>query len=72
MPLPAAPDYDGGHLRHVLTSAAASLGLDGFSNRLGLAESSICVVILTDGLGDANLAAHTGHARFLSRAWRSP
>ena len=72
MTLPAAPAYDGGHLRHVLTSAAAALGIDGFSNQLNFPESSITVVILSDGLGEANLAAHTGHARFLARAWRSP
>ncbi|WP_300345706.1 alkaline phosphatase family protein [Nesterenkonia sp.] len=68
---PQAPDFDGAHLRHVLTSAAAALGLEGFTNRLGVPESSICVVILADGLGEANLAAHTGHARHLGRAWRS-
>nr|WP_246327901.1 nucleotide pyrophosphatase/phosphodiesterase family protein [Garicola koreensis] len=68
---PSAPDYDGAHLRHVLTSAAAALGVGGFSNQLNLPESSITVVILADGLGDQNLAGHTGHARFLSRPWRS-
>lgn len=70
MQLPVAPDYDGAHLRHVLPSAAAALGLEGFTNRLSIPASSIVVVILTDGLGEANLAAHSGHARFLSRAWR--
>lgn len=70
MQLPRTPDYDGAHLRHVMPSAAAALGLAGFSNRLYLPETSITVVILTDGLGEANLAAHTGHARFISRAWR--
>ncbi|GAA1822233.1 alkaline phosphatase family protein [Nesterenkonia flava] len=68
--LPPAPDYDGGHLRHVMTSAAAALGLEGFQNRLGIAEASIAVVVLADGLGDHQLAAHTGHARFLASAWR--
>ncbi|MGO1522239.1 MAG: alkaline phosphatase family protein [Nesterenkonia sp.] len=71
MAAPAAPDYDGAHLRHVLTSAASALGIEGFSNQLTVPESSIAVVILADGLGEANLGAHTGHARFLSRAWRS-
>lgn len=68
---PAPPDYDGAHLRHLLPSAAASLGLSGFTNRLHAPQASIAVVILTDGLGESNLAAHTGHARFLSKAWRS-
>lgn len=66
-----APDYHGAHLRHVLTSAAAAVNLPGFSNHLGVPESSIAVIILADGLGHHNLAAHSGHARFLSRAWRS-
>lgn len=69
-PLPSAPDYDGAHLRHVLTSAAASLGISGFSNRLNLPEASIAVVILADGLGEQLLARYTGHARFLGSAWR--
>src|SRR5699024_9397629 len=69
--LPSAPDYAGAHLRHVLTSAASALGLSGFSNQLNVPESSISVVILADGLGDQNLAEHSGHARFLARARRS-
>lgn len=71
MHLPAPPDYHGAHLRHVLPSAAAALGLPGYTNHLDVPPASIAVVILADGLGDANLAAHTGHARFLSKAWRS-
>ncbi|GAB3844502.1 alkaline phosphatase family protein [Nesterenkonia populi] len=69
-PLPAAPDYDGAHLRHVMASAAGALGLEGFENRLGVPEASIAVVVMVDGLGDENLARHTGHARFLASAWR--
>ncbi|MDZ5078372.1 alkaline phosphatase family protein [Nesterenkonia sp. HG001] len=65
-----APDYDGGHVRHVMTSAAASLGLDGFSERLGLPSASIAVVLMVDGLGDELIARHSGHARFLASAWR--
>lgn len=70
LPLPEPPD-DQAHLQHVLTSAAASLGLRGFTNRLGLPEAEISVVILVDGLGDRQLASYTGHARFLAAAWRS-
>ncbi|MCT1606055.1 alkaline phosphatase family protein [Nesterenkonia massiliensis] len=70
LPLPPAPDYDGAHLRHVLPSACAALGLEGFANRLDIPRCSIAVVIMVDGLGDHNLAAHTGHARFLASAWR--
>ncbi|WP_120005338.1 alkaline phosphatase family protein [Nesterenkonia muleiensis] len=69
-PLPAPPNSQA-HLQHVLTSAASALGLEGFTNRLRLPEAEIAVVILADGLGDKQLAAHTGHARFLASAWRS-
>ena len=65
-----APDYDGAHVRHVMTSAAASLGLKGFPERLGLPSASITVVLMVDGLGDELIARHTGHARFLGSVWR--
>lgn len=65
-----APDYDQNHVRHVMTSAAASLGLDGFADRLSLPEASIAVVLMVDGLGDELIARHSGHARFLASAWR--
>lgn len=74
---PAAPDYDGDHLRHILPSVGAALGLSGgegsevcFRNRLGLPEANIAVVLMVDGLGDEQLARHTGHARFLASRWR--
>lgn len=77
--LPAAPDYDGAHLRRILPSVGASLGLsssdasgEGFQNRLGLPEANIAVVLMVDGLGDEQLARHTGHARFLASRWRKP
>lgn len=70
--LPAAPDYDAKHLRHLLPSACAALGLEGFHNSLGVPSASVVVMILADGLGDENLATHTGHARFLASAWRKP
>lgn len=68
---PRPVDYDGQHLRHVLSSAAASAGLHGFENRLGLPTAEIVVVVMADGLGDQLIARHSGHARFLSKAWRS-
>lgn len=68
--LPPAPE-DHRHIRHVLPSACAALGLEGFEERLGLPEASIAVVLVVDGLGDEQLARHTGHARFLASAWRS-
>ena len=69
-PLPPAPDYDGAHLRHVMTSAAAGLDLEGFENRLGVRQANISVVVMVDGLGDSLLARYSGHARFLASAWR--
>ncbi|GAA1143386.1 alkaline phosphatase family protein [Nesterenkonia lutea] len=70
LPLPPPPDYDGAHLRHVMTSAAGTLGLKGFENRLDLPEADITVVLMVDGLGDALLARCSGHARFIASAWR--
>lgn len=74
---PAAPDYDGAHLRHILPSVGAALGLSSsegpgecFRNALGLPETNIAVVLMVDGLGDEQLARHTGHARFLASRWR--
>ena len=76
-PPPAAPDYNGAHLRQILPSVGAALGLSSaegqgecFENRLGLPEASIAVVLMVDGLGDEQLARHTGHARFLASRWR--
>ncbi|TLP79485.1 alkaline phosphatase family protein [Nesterenkonia sphaerica] len=70
--VPLPPESAGGHLRHVMTSAAAALGVEPFTDRLGLPPASIAVVVLADGLGDQLLAAHSGHARFLASAWRNP
>lgn len=53
-------------LADVLPSCLAALGVDEFPNRLGLARAKSAVVILVDGLGELNLKAHRGHARFLN------
>lgn len=66
---PPAPE-ESRHIRHVLPSACAALGLPGFEARLGLPEATIAVVLVVDGLGDHQLGRHTGHARFLASAWR--
>lgn len=68
---PRPLDYDGAHLRHVLSSAAAACGLHGFEDRLGLPPADIMVVVMVDGLGDELIARHSGHARFLAGARRS-
>ncbi len=41
-----------------------------FRNVLGIPAASIAVVLMVDGLGDAQLARYSGHARFLAGARR--
>jgi hypothetical protein len=52
----------------VMTSAAASLGVPGFENALGLPAARRVVVVLVDGLGRAQLRARAGHAPVLAGA----
>ncbi|TLM86669.1 alkaline phosphatase family protein [Pseudarthrobacter sp. NamE2] len=63
--LPPAPAYGRRSVAEVLTSAAASLGVDGFSNTLGLPEASRACVVLADGLGRNLLKQKTAHTPFL-------
>lgn len=64
-PLPAPPGYGRDSIADVFTSSAAALGVDGFTNTLGLpAVRRICVVMV-DGLGKALLKQRGGHAPFL-------
>lgn len=60
------PGEHGPGLADVLASAAASLGLGGASDRLGLGEQRHVVVLLVDGLGARLLAAHAADAPFLA------
>ena len=48
-------------LADVASSAAASIGLTGFLDRIGLGESQHAVVLLIDGLGWEQLSQHAGH-----------
>jgi len=69
--LPPAPAYGQRSIAEVLTSAAASLGLEGFSNTLGLPAASRVCVVLADGLGRNLLkqkSAHTPYLRFVMQA----
>ncbi|GHD01166.1 alkaline phosphatase family protein [Zhihengliuella salsuginis] len=66
--LPAVPRYDGPHLRHVLPSAAAVLGVGGFENTLGLPPARRVCVVMVDGLGLSLLKSRGGHAPFLRAA----
>ena len=49
----------------VLASAAASLGLDGFTNTLGLPAASRVCVVVADGLGRNLLKQKSAHTPFL-------
>jgi hypothetical protein len=63
--LPPAPAYGQRSIAEVLTSAAASLGLEGFSNTLGLPAASRVCVVLADGLGRNLLKQKSAHTPFL-------
>jgi len=63
--LPPAPAYGRRSIADVLTSAAASLGVEGFANTLGLPAASRVCVVLADGLGRNLLKQKTAHTPFL-------
>ncbi|WP_258805638.1 alkaline phosphatase family protein [Pseudarthrobacter sp. NS4] len=63
--LPPAPAYGRRSVAEVLTSAAASLGVDGFANTLGLPAASRVCVVLADGLGRNLLKQKSAHTPFL-------
>jgi hypothetical protein len=64
-PLPAPPAYGTGTVGEVLTSAAAALGLDSFTNALALPPARRVCVVMVDGLGLSLLKKRGGHAPFL-------
>ncbi|HST73162.1 MULTISPECIES: alkaline phosphatase family protein [Kocuria] len=66
--LPAPPRYGRRSVAEVLTSAAASLGVPGYDDVLGLGPARRVVVVLVDGLGRAQLRARAGHAPTLAGA----
>ncbi|QIK73425.1 alkaline phosphatase family protein [Propioniciclava coleopterorum] len=63
---PIVPTYGAGALSDVVPSMAASLGLPGWTDVLGLPEAPRWVLMLVDGLGDLNLAAAAADAPFLT------
>jgi hypothetical protein len=63
--LPPAPAYGRRSIADVLTSAAASLGVDGFANTLGLPAASRVCVVLADGLGRNLLKQKAAHTPFI-------
>lgn len=65
-PTPVLPAYGHGALSDLVPSLAASMGVPGWTDVLGLPESERWVLLLVDGLGDLNLAAAPSDAPFLS------
>lgn len=63
--LPQAPSYTERSIGQVLTSAAASMGIPGFSNALGLPPATKVCIVLADGLGRSLLRQKAAHAPFL-------
>ena len=63
--LPPPPAYGQRSIAEVLSSAAASLGVDGFANTLGLPAASRVCVVLADGLGRNLLKQKSAHTPFL-------
>lgn len=66
--LPGPPRYGRRSVAEVMSSAAASLGVPGFQDVLGLPKARRVVVVLADGLGRAQLRARAGHAPTLAGA----
>ncbi|MCU1562072.1 MAG: alkaline phosphatase family protein [Arthrobacter sp.] len=64
-PLPPAPAFGHRSLAEVLTSAAASLGIPGFENRLHLPAGKRVCIVLADGLGRNLLKQKSAHTPFL-------
>ncbi len=64
-PLPAAPAFGQRSIAEVMTSAAASLGVPGFENKLNLPAAKRVCVVLADGLGRNLLKQKIAHTPFL-------
>nr|WP_326961222.1 MULTISPECIES: alkaline phosphatase family protein [unclassified Arthrobacter] len=69
--LPAAPAFGNRSIAEVLTSAAASVGVPGFDNRLNLAAAKRICVVLADGLGRNLLKQKSAHTPFLRSVMQS-
>nr|WP_255768502.1 nucleotide pyrophosphatase/phosphodiesterase family protein [Pseudarthrobacter sulfonivorans] len=63
--MPPAPAFGRRSVAEVLTSAAASLGVEGFTNTLGLPPAQRVCVVLADGLGRNLLKQKSAHTPFL-------
>lgn len=69
--LPAAPAFGERSIAEVLTSAAASVGVPGFDNRLNLPAAKRICVVLADGLGRNLLKQKSAHTPFLRAVMQS-
>ncbi|MDR7083907.1 hypothetical protein J2X01_003207 [Arthrobacter ginsengisoli] len=69
--LPTAPAFGDRSVAEVLTSAAASLGVPGFENRLNLPAAKRVCVVLADGLGRNLLKQKSAHTPFLRSVMQS-
>lgn len=69
--MPPAPAFGRRSIGDVLTSAAASLGVEGFTNSLGLPPASRVCVVLADGLGRNLLKQKSAHTPFLRSVMQS-
>ncbi|WP_426999013.1 alkaline phosphatase family protein [Pseudarthrobacter sp. N5] len=69
--LPPAPAYGHRSVAEVFTSAAASLGVPGFENRLNLPPARRICVVLADGLGRNLLKQKSAHTPFLRSVMQS-
>lgn len=69
--LPAGPAFGDRSIAEVLTSAAASVGVPGFENRLKLPAAKRICVVLADGLGRNLLKQKSAHTPFLRAVMQS-
>ncbi|MFJ5957957.1 alkaline phosphatase family protein [Paenarthrobacter sp. NPDC092416] len=63
--LPSPPLFGSKSIAEVFTSAAASLGVSGFTNHLNLPATQRICVVLADGLGRGLLKQKASHTPFL-------
>jgi hypothetical protein len=67
-----APDPDGRAVRDVLPSMLAAMGIDRYTDTIGIPPCRNALVLLIDGLGHELLRAHESDAPFLASLQHSP
>lgn len=63
--LPPAPAFGHRSVTEVFTSAAASIGIEGFGNRLNIPRGKRICIVVADGLGRGLLKQKSAHTPFL-------